>query len=75
MSIGRGAMTTIAREIDIEAVSGTNIDDAVVAGIARASRRLGRARCARIRETRVDASLDHVSTNRVRLLVSFVLDD
>jgi flavin-binding protein dodecin len=68
-------MTTVAREIDIKAVSGTNIGDAVVAGIARARRTLGRARCARIRETRVDASLDHIAVNQVRLLVSFVLDD
>jgi hypothetical protein len=56
-------------------VSGTDIQPAVVAGVARARRMLGRARCARIRETRVDASLDHVAVNKVRLLVSFVLDD
>ena len=68
-------MVTVAREIEIDAESGPGIDEAVAAGIVRAGARLGRARCARIRQTRIDVSSRRRPDNKMRLLVTFVLDD
>ena len=68
-------MTTVAREIEIEATSDTSSDHAVVDGIAGACQKLGGVRYARVNETRVDRSHGSAAGRKIRLLVTFVLND
>jgi hypothetical protein len=68
-------MVTIAREIEIDAAAGQGVDDAVATGIVRAGARLGNARFARIKQTHVDVSARHRADSKMRLLVTFVLDE
>ena len=68
-------MTTVAREIQIEATSDTSGDHAVVEGIAGACQKLGGVRYARVNETRVDRSHGSAADRKIRLLVTFVLND
>ena len=64
-------MATIARELEISAPGGANLDEAVLSGIARA--KLGNVRYARVKERHVDVSACHITN--VRLVVSVVPDD
>jgi hypothetical protein len=71
----RSAMVTLAREIEIDAASGADIDVAVARGIARAGAKLGPARYARIRHTHIDVSSRRQTDTTMRLRVTFVLND
>jgi flavin-binding protein dodecin len=69
-------MVTVAREIEISTAAATGVEDAVAAGIMRAGAKLGAARFARISQTHIDVpSGPPTSHNKMRLLVTFVLDD
>ena len=75
MAEGVPTTTTVAREIEIEATSDTSSDQAVVDGIAGACQKLGGVRYARVNETRVDRSQGSAADPKIRLLVTFVLND
>ena len=66
---------TVARVTEISATSETSFDDAVKNGIARASKTLRGIKSAWVKEQTVAVENGNVSSYRVNMLVTFVLDD
>ena len=64
-------MVAVARIMEISAAPDTDLDEAVATGIANACAGLGPVRYARVNEKHVDVG----DANKVRLKVSFVLED
>ncbi|CAN5686048.1 dodecin family protein [soil metagenome] len=65
----------VARVTEISATSSTSFDDAIKAGIARATRTLRNVKSAWVKEQRVEIENDQVVEYQVNLLITFVLDD
>ena len=68
-------MATVARVTTITSRSTKSFDDAVSGGIARASSTLRNVSGAWVKEQKVDVTNGKVSTWRVTLEITFVLDD
>lgn len=68
-------MSTVARVIEISAVSETSFEDAIKIGVARASKTLRNVTSAWIKEQRVDVTDGAIVRYQVNLLVTFVLED
>ncbi len=66
---------SVARITEISSTSNQSFDDAVKQGIERASKTLRGIRSAWIKEQTVDIANDKISTYRVNMLVTFVLED
>ncbi len=66
---------TIARVTEISAASPVSFEDAIQRGIERAAKRLRDVRGAWVKEMKVDVAGGKVSTYRVSLHVTFVLED
>ncbi|HEX6498889.1 MAG TPA: dodecin family protein [Micromonosporaceae bacterium] len=67
-------MGTVARVVEISAESDTSFEDAINAGISRASETLRNLRSAWIKEQEVTVADGRISGYRVHLLVTFVLE-
>jgi dodecin len=68
-------MSSVARVTEISAESETGFEDAIRVGIERASSTLRGIRSAWVKEQSVQVSDDRVSTYRVDMLVTFLLED
>ncbi|MEW6153960.1 MAG: dodecin family protein [Actinomycetota bacterium] len=68
-------MNTVARVIEISAVSDVSFEDAVKVGVARASKTLRNVTGAWIKEQRVDVAGGEVTSYQVNLMVTFVLEE
>lgn len=66
---------SVARITEISATSPQSFEDAIKQGIARASQTLREIRSAWIKEQTVDLENGNVTTYRVNMLVTFVLED
>ncbi|MFE6963540.1 MULTISPECIES: dodecin family protein [unclassified Agromyces] len=68
-------MTSVARVTTITVRSETSFDDAVAAGVARASETLRNVSGAWVKEQKVEATDGRITGWSVTLEVTFVLDD
>jgi dodecin len=68
-------MASIARVTEISARSSVSFEDAINAGIARASSTLRNVESAWVKEQRVTVDGGEVASYQVNLLVTFELDD
>ena len=66
---------TVARVIEISAVSDKSFEDAVRTGVARASKTLRNVTSAWVKEQRVDVKDSAIVCYQVNLMVTFILDD
>jgi dodecin len=67
--------TSVGRVTEITASSDKSFDDAVKAGIERANKTLRGVTGAWIKEQKVDLKDGVVTTYRVNMLVTFIVDD
>jgi flavin-binding protein dodecin len=65
----------VARVTELSATSPTSFDDAVAAGVARATKTLRNVTSAWVKEQRVMITDGKISAYQVNILVTFVLDD
>ena len=65
----------VARVTEISSTSPQSFEDAVLQGVARATKTLRNVRGAWIKEQRVDISDGKITEYQVNLMVTFVLDD
>jgi flavin-binding protein dodecin len=70
-----GGVGSVAKVSEISARSTKSFEDAVQAGIARASKTLRNVTSAWIKEQRMDIRDGKVTTYQVNMMVTFVLDD
>ena len=68
-------MASIARITEISSTSQTSFEDAIQAGISRASQTLRGVRGAWIKEQNLEISDGKINGYRVNMLVTFVLED
>ena len=66
---------SIAKVIELSATSEKSFDDAIVQGLARASKTVQNIRSAWIKEQRVDVENGRVRGYQVNMQVTFVLND
>lgn len=66
---------SVARITEISSTSNQSFDDAVKQGIQRASQTLRGIRSAWIKEQTVDIDNDRITSYRVNMLVTFVLEE
>ena len=66
---------TVARVTEISATSPANFEDAIRAGVARASKTLRNVRSAWVKEQQVTVKDGEVAEFRVNLMVTFVLEE
>ncbi|WP_422027255.1 dodecin family protein [Roseovarius sp.] len=66
---------TVARVTELSATSPNSFDDAVEKGISRATETLRNVKSAWVKDSNVDVENGKISTYRVNLAVTFVLDD
>ena len=66
---------TVARVTEISASSTKSFADAVEAGVARASKTLHNVTGAWVQDFKVDVEAGKVSTYRVNMKVTFILDE
>ena len=70
-----GAAGSVAKVSEISARSTKSFEDAVQAGIARASKTLRNVTSAWIKEQRMDIRDGKVTSYQVNIMVTFILDD
>ena len=66
---------SVARNTEISATSNQSFEDAIKQGLARATKTLRNVRGAWIKEQEVELQGDQISTYKVVMVVTFVLDD
>ena len=66
---------SVARNTEISATSTQSFEDAIRHGLARATKTLRNVRGAWIKEQEVELQGDQISTFKVVMVVTFVLDD
>jgi dodecin len=66
---------SVARVVEISSTSEKSFEDAIQQGIARATATLRQVRSAWIKEQEVEVTGDRISSYKVNMLVTFVLDD
>ena len=66
---------SVARVIEISAVSDVSFEDAVRTGVTRANRTLRNVTSAWVKEQRVEITDGSISRYQVNMLVTFILDD
>ena len=66
---------SIAKVIELSATSEKSFEDAIVQGLARASKTIQHIRSAWIKEQRVDVQNGQVKSFQVNMQVTFVLND
>ena len=65
----------VARVTEISSTSPKSFDDAIKAGVDRATKTLRNVRGAWVKEQRVDINDGNITEYQVNLMVTFVLDD
>lgn len=66
---------SVARVTEISSTSNVSFEDAMKAGIDRANKTLRNVKGAWVKEQQVDVQDGKISSYRVNMLVTFVLDD
>lgn len=66
---------SVARVIEISSTSDKNFEDAIVQGIARASKTLREIKSAWVKEQEAQVQGGRIVAYKVNLMVTFVLDD
>lgn len=66
---------SVAKVIELSATSEKNFEDAIVQGLARASKTVENIRSAWIKEQRVNVENGRVTEYQVNMQVTFVLND
>lgn len=66
---------SVAKVIELSSTSERSFDDAIVQGLARASKTVENIRSAWIKEQRVDVANGKVKTYQVNMQVTFLLND
>ena len=66
---------SVARVIEISSTSAKSFEDAIVQGVARANKTLREIRSAWVKEQEVQIKDGKISSYKVNLMVTFVLDD
>ena len=66
---------SVARNTEISSTSNESFEDAIRQGLARATKTLRNVRGAWIKEQEVELQGDQISTYKVVMVVTFVLDD
>jgi len=66
---------SVARIVEISSTSEKSFEDAIAQGIARANRTLREIRSAWVKEQEVQVSDGKITTYKVNLKVTFVLED
>lgn len=66
---------SVARVTEISSTSSVSFEDAMKAGIDRANKTLRNVKGAWVKEQQVDVQDGKISSYRVNMLVTFVLDD
>ena len=66
---------SVARIVEISSTSNKSFEDAVQQGIARATKTLRQVKSAWIKEQEVQVQGDKISSYKVNMLITFVLDD
>lgn len=67
--------TSVAKVSEISARSSKSFEDAINAGIARASKTLRNVNSAWIKEQRVEVKAGKVTSYQVNMMITFTLDD
>jgi flavin-binding protein dodecin len=67
--------SSVARVIEISAISNVSFEDAVKTGVSRANRTLRNVTSAWVKEQRVEVTDGAISCYQVNLMVTFILDD
>lgn len=66
---------SVARVVEISSTSPKSFENAIEQGIARATKTLRNVRSAWVKEQEVQVQGDKITSYRVNLMVTFVLDD
>lgn len=66
---------SVARVTEISSTSEKSFEDAIQQGIARATKTLRNVRSAWIKEQEVEIEGERITSYKVNMLISFVLDD
>ncbi len=66
---------SVARVVEISSTSKKSFEDAIVQGIARASKTLREVRSAWVKEQEVHVAGGKITAYKVNLMVTFVLED
>lgn len=66
---------SVARVVEISSTSTKSFEDAIQQGIARATKTLRQVKSAWVKEQEVQVQNNQISSYKVNLLVTFVLDD
>jgi dodecin len=66
---------SVARITEISATSEKSFEDAIQQGVARATKTLRNVKSAWIKEQEVSVTGDRISSYRVNMQITFVLDD
>jgi hypothetical protein len=66
---------SVARVTEISSTSAVSFEDAMTSGIDRANKTLRNVKGAWVKEQQVDVKDGKISSYRVNMLVTFVLDD
>ena len=75
MADSAGSTTSVARVTEISARSSKGFEDAIQAGIARATRTLRNVTAAWVKEQRVEIRDGAIKAYQVNLMVTFTLED
>ena len=67
-------MSSVARVSEISSMSETSFDDAIAKGVERATETLRNVKSALVKEQEVQVENGKVSSYKVNMLVTFVLD-
>jgi len=65
---------TVARVIEISAISDKSFEDAIKVGVTRANQTLRNVKSAWVKEQRVDVESGTIVQYQVNLMVTFILD-
>jgi len=74
-TLGKGAAVSVAKVVEITASSAKSFEDAILSGIARASKTLKGIQGAWIKEQKVVVTGGKVTEFRVNMSVTFLLED
>jgi dodecin len=66
---------SVARVVEISSTSDKSFEDAIQQGIARAAKTLRNVRSAWVKEQEVSVEADRITSYKVNLMVTFVLED
>lgn len=66
---------SVARVTEISSTSEKSFEDAIQQGIARATKTLRNVRSAWIKEQEVEIEGERITSYKVNMLISFILDD